>query len=204
MSDMGIGEAMLISSLIGGGASVVGGALSKRSTQSASPTYDPQSQKLRDLVYGQVTQRLNTPVDMAGYGASGVSGINKTFGLAKQTSDNNLSARGLATSPVAANVDATRETGRATAVSNFRNSLPLLQRQLQTEDLTQASNLFASGRGGTSTLDTGGGGAGSFENLAAYLGYLQGKGLFTNKGAGATGLPGQLPMPTGFGTPGAY
>jgi hypothetical protein len=193
MSDMGIGEAMLISSIIGGGASIAGGALANRASQTTTPTMDPAYSGLQGQILKLIQSRLATPLDTSGYTANGVSTINKSYDLAKQAGDNNLSARGLSTSPVAATVDTTRQTAQAGDVARFQNSVPLLARESQGADLSQAAGLLGLGRGSTTTGESGGGAAGSFENLATYLGYLQGTGAFKK-----TAQPYTLP---GYGTP---
>lgn len=181
--------APVVASIIGAIGSTAGGALANRGSQTAStsPTLSPEFQGLQGQVLKMIQGRLGTDPNLAGYTGSGVSQINNGFNLAKQASDNNLTARGLATSPIAANVDATREAGRASAVTGFRNSIPLLSRELQTQDLGLAGNVLNMGHGSTSTGTTasGGGAAGAFTNLAQYLGYLHGKGAF---GGGQQGL----------------
>lgn len=174
---------IVIASIIGGGASIAGGALASRgrSTSSTTPTYDPQSQGLRDLVYGQISKRLGQGApDLSGYKANGVADINRTFDLVGQSQQNNLTARGLGTSPIGGIVDANRDIARGGEIARFQNTVPLLERSLQDDDLRLATGIFSSGRGSTSTgtTESGGGAAGAFTNLAQWLGYLQGKGAF--------------------------
>ena len=168
--------------IIGAVGSIAGGALSNRNSQSATttPTIDPKYSPLQDQILNMVQSRLSSPPDMSGYAGSGVSGINKSYGLVKATQDNNLTSRGLASSPVAGVVDANRENARAGDVAGFRNSIPLLSRQLQTEDLGLAGNVLNTGRGQSFNGSTsmGGGFGGAATNLAQYLGYLSGKGAF--------------------------
>lgn len=203
---------LIIASIIGGGASVAGGALANRSnaTSSTTPTMDPKYGGLQQSILDMITKRLSSgPADLSGYTASGIGTANKTYGLVKQAQTNDLTSRGLATSPIAGVVDANRENARAGDITRFQNSIPLLQRDLQTQDLGMANSILSQGRGVTTTqAGTGGGGpAGAFENLAAYLGYLQGKGVFGRPGAtpplvGRDTVPnvGFLPVGgTGFG-----
>jgi hypothetical protein len=193
MSDMGIGEGLLLSSIIGGGASIAGGALANKGSQTSavSPTIDPAYQGLQGQVLKMIQQRLSTPVDLTGYTANSVANINKNAGLTKQGADNALVARGLATSPVAGAVDANINTQRMAGVSQLENSIPLLQDSLQRQNLSDANTILQTGRGstGSSTVSSGGGAAGAFTNLAQYLGYLNGKGVF-GKPAGSTSLYG--------------
>jgi hypothetical protein len=188
---------VVIASIIGGGASLAGGALASRNrnTQSSAPVYDAQSQGLRDLVYGQISKRLGQGApDLTGYKANGIADINHTFDLVGQSQANNLSARGLSTSPIGGIVDANRDIARGGEIARFSNTVPLLERSLQDQDLGLATSIFSSGRGytGTSTSESGGGAAGGFTNLAQWLGYLQGKGAF---GAGQSPLGARQTVP---------
>lgn len=192
MSDMGIGEAMLISSIIGGGASIAGGALKNRGQQSSTstPTLDPKLQPLQDLVQQMVTQRLSSGSLPPGYETGGIKNINASYSGAGTALDADLTRRGLSTSPVAGTAMTKFQTSRAGDIGTFRANVPLVERQLQTEDLAGAGNLLATGRGvqSTSSVTTGGGAAGAFTNLAGYLGYLQGRGAF-GRGGQTAGYP---------------
>lgn len=207
MSDMGIGESMLLSSIIGGGASLAGGALANKgktnststsnnsfnNTSTSMPTiapgYSPMAQQINDMVMN----RLKTGTDLSGYTGTGLSNINRAFSLASQGSDNDLAARGLSTSPIAGAVGANRNLARAATSAQFTNSIPLLQRDLQSQDLDLGSRILSAfGRGqtntssgtstgtntGETTTESGGGAAGAFNNLSGYLGYLSGSGAF--------------------------
>src|SRR3990167_11191722 len=133
---------------------------------------------------------------MSGYQAGGQQQINRTFDTIAQSQGNNLTARGLGTSPVAGAVEANRENARAGQTASFLNSIPLLQRQMQGEDLRMASDVLGMGRGSQTqaTGQSGGGAAGSAESLAQYLGYLMGTGSFNRK-------PGTPPFGTTYATP---
>jgi hypothetical protein len=186
----GLGTSLLLSSIIGAGASVAGGALANKSSSDSksttTPTLDPAYGPLQTQVLSMIGKRLNSSNDLSGYQASGMSRINRTFDTLKQSQDNNLAARGLSASPVAGNVDAVRTAARGANLADFGNSIPLLQRDLQTQDLGLAGNVLGLGRGttttGTSSGQSGGGAGGAATSLAAYLGYLNGKGAFGNKG----------------------
>ena len=72
-----------------------------------------------------------------------------------------------------------RENARGGAVAGFRNSIPLLQRQLQGDDLSLAARMFG---GQESTGEGGGGLGGGLTNLASALGYFQSTGAFGGGG----------------------
>lgn len=172
------GGASLIPSLVGAGASVIGGALDNKSSQTTSPTIDPAYQGLQGQILNMVQQRLATPLDTSGYTANGVASINKNYDLTKQASDNNLTTRGLASSPVAGAVGGVAANARAGDISTFENSVPLLANQIQGQNISQAAGILGLGRGSTSTSASGGGAAGAATNLSQYLGYLTAKGAF--------------------------
>lgn len=187
-----------IPAIIGAGASIAGGALSNRSSsqQTQTPTLDPRFQPLQNQILTMVGNRLNQPTDLSGYQREGIGTINRTSALTKQASDNSLTARGLSTSPVAANVDAVREAGRTSSIASLNNSLPLIQRDLQNQDLQLASGVLGQGRGlnVTGSTSSGGGPAGAATNLAGYIGYLQGNGAFNRTPSGAGPGSGSLPQ----------
>jgi len=167
----------LLLPLITSGLSFAGGLFGNKSKQTTTPNYGP----LQGLIQDLIRRRLQGSQDMSGYTAQGMQNVNHTYDLIGQSQANDLTARGLGTSPVAGAVDATRQNARGGAIANFQNSVPLLQRQLQGDDLGLAGSLFG---GRTTTGDEGGGLAGGFTNLAAMLGYLQKKNAFGRGGGG--------------------
>ncbi len=186
--------------LIGGGAAApftggatipialagLGGVIADKSkqtaTQSTTPTVAPQYGPLQSRLLDIVKNRLSQPADLSGYTSSGVNNINRAYGLTAQNTNNSLTARGLAGSPVAGVVDATRNNARAGDIASFENSVPLLADQLTRENLQQGAGLLSMGRGSTSTgtqeQSAGGGWGGAITNVAGMIGYLQGKGAF--------------------------
>jgi hypothetical protein len=143
------------------------------------PTLDPAYSPLQQLLLQQTIQRLNSQgPDLGGYEASGISNINKGYGLVQQNLENSLTARGLNDSPVAGAGLTRLQMGRAGDITNFQNTIPLLKDQYQRNNLQDAIALLTQGRGsattGTTATDTGGGWAGAATNLAQMLGYLYG------------------------------
>ncbi len=194
-------------------ASSAGGAIASHNSSSTSttPTMDPAYGPLQSQILKMVQGRLTSGTDLTGYTNSGLAGINKSYGLADKSLQASLTARGLGSSPIAGAGEATLQTGRAGSASSFINSIPLLQRDLQTQDLSLGQQLLATGRGSASTGTTtdGGGAGGAATNLAAMLGYLQSTGAFkgsTARGPGGvlasnqtTPNYGMLPVGTGWG-----
>jgi len=152
-----------------------GGSKSSR-TQSSTPTIDPKYQGLVDALYGKFSSNLDSTVPLEGYEGTGISNINSVYDIAKTTRQNSLTRRGLSTSPVAANMDAVAENSRAGDISTFQNSLPLLQRELQQQDYTNALNLIKSLMG-QETVVPGSAAGSTFNNAGSMLGFLLGQGL---------------------------
>jgi hypothetical protein len=181
------------------GASFLGGLVKNKGKQTSTttPTFDPAFSPLKNTILNMTMQRLNSDPNMSGYQANGIQNINRIFGNSAMASNNDLSARGLSTSPIAGTVGATRENARAGQVAGFENQIPLLARQLKGEDLAQAGNVLNMGRGSTTTgTEEGGGGpAGGITQLGRFLGYASANGAF----GGNTGVSGGA----GFSTPGS-
>lgn len=194
---------VVIASIIGAAGATAGGALSNRSSQSTTPTLDPSMQPLQNTVLAMIQKRLGDGSLPAGYEANGLKGINAANAGADMNLNANLTARGLASSPIAGNALLRSSIARQGQIGTFESNLPLVQRQLQNEDLGLSGDILRGGRGFSTTREEGGGAAGAFTNLAQYMGYLSGKGAFKG-GGGANGLPGQMAMPGAFGTSGAY
>jgi hypothetical protein len=93
---------------------------------------------------------------------------------------NDLTSRGLSRSPVAGTADEQLQQGRAANIADFQGNIPLVNRQLQNQDLGLAAAFLQGGRGttGTGQQTSGGGVGGSFDSVAQMLGYLYGKGAF--------------------------
>lgn len=178
-----------IPTIIGAVSAGVGGAIPNKSTQTqtstSTPTYDPQSQGIRDLIAGIIGKRLSDNSLPSGYETTGIQGINQTHDAIASRLNADLTARGLGTSPVAGVVNTRATLARAGDIGGFRTRLPLIQRDLQTQDLGLAGEFANTGRGTTSTgtgsTSSGGGAGGAFSNLAEMLGYLTGKGAFGRK-----------------------
>jgi hypothetical protein len=178
------------------GGSAVAGALSNTkgartstssSTNTITPTFAPEFKTLSDMLRFRAEDRLRNSVDMGGYQASGVANINDAFAGIQQASDNNLTSRGLATSPVAGAVGANLQTARGGSIAEFLNTIPLLQRQLQDQDTASALNVLNIGRGTTSTgtgtgVAPGSAAGGAFGSAAEMLAFLAGQGLLGGGG----------------------
>jgi hypothetical protein len=127
-----------------------GGNKSARTT-TTMPTLSPEYKTLADLLRSRVESRLSSMgPDLSGYQTSGIGDINTTFGGIQRSIANNLTARGLGTSPVAGAVGANLDIARGQKIADFMNQIPLLQRQFQNEDMANALQVLNLGRGATS------------------------------------------------------
>ncbi len=166
--------------LVDAGLSAVGGALSNTEgarTSTSTPTITPGYQSLADLLKARAMARLNTGTNLNGYQATGVNNINSAFDNAAIGQNAGLEARGLATSPVAAAVTGKANTARAGDIATFLNGIPLLQRQLQDQDIANATNQVGQFGRGTTGVGPGSAVAGGFTSAAEMLAYLNGKGV---------------------------
>lgn len=182
-------------------ASLLGGIFgNKKRTQPSStvPTLDPAFGGLQGLLMKQIMARLTNPSKLpTGYEAGAISGINNTYGLAQQSLDNRLTARGLGTSPIAGAGETNMQLGRAGEISRMQAGLPLIERQLQDQDLVSAQRLLGLGRGQTTTQTTPSNMvAGGLGSLSSMLAFLYGNGAFG--GGTAAGNPlAAAPLPGG-------
>ncbi len=111
---------------------------------SNTPQYTPEMAAYRDQILNALRNRLVGSTDLSGYTTSGMQQINQGADLRRKALENILASRGLSNSPSAANAVGRTESGRIGEQVNFMNSIPLLQRQLQGEDLNQFGQFFSS------------------------------------------------------------
>lgn len=83
--------------------------------------------------------RLRSSTDLTGYKASGIRDIGRQSQIQQRMLERNLAARGLNNSPAAAAIEARSADATSGKMLDFLGSLPLLQRQLESED---ANNLI--------------------------------------------------------------
>ena len=108
----------------------------------SEPMYDPFQLSMRNYLLDQFRNRANTSTDMRGYVGQGLAEINRASSLREQGLKAMLSQRGLSRSPMAAGAASQLEGDRYGQTISFMNQVPLLQRQMQMEDLNQFANFF--------------------------------------------------------------
>ena len=111
--------------------------------QQQMPVEMPEWKGLGDLLRSTITQRLQSPGDfLRGFEETGIGKINRTFDVMKGAQENRLTARGLAGSPVAAGSDLRFDLGRGSQIAGFQSQLPLLERDIQNQDIGLGMSLF--------------------------------------------------------------
>ena len=163
----------------------------QQATSTAMPVEPQQYSGLFSKIMEMIMGRMGSSADLSGYAAGGVQDINKTFDAAQGSLENSLTSRGLSASPIAGQSDIQREIARAGQIGQFRAGLPMLQRQLQGQDLGTAMQFFGQRPLGQTTTSSASGSQQSsiFDQMAKVLGSFMGQGLF--KGGG---LGGQNPL----------
>lgn len=116
-----------------------------------TPTMSPQAQDFMTKLMGRFTE-ASKPVDITGIRQQGLRDINTSAGAQRQAVENIMASRGLGTSPISATSAANVENQRIGDINRFESGMPLLQSQLNTNNLGAAANFFASiPKGQTST-----------------------------------------------------
>jgi hypothetical protein len=124
------------------------------STSTTNPNLSPATQQLIDSLTRKY-QQLTTP-SLSGYAAQQTQGINRNADLQSQAVQSIMASRGLATSPVSGTSQANVEAGRFGEINKMQAGLPLLQNQLNTQNLGAAANFMQMipPGGTTNTQDT--------------------------------------------------
>jgi hypothetical protein len=108
-------------------------------TSTTAPNLSPAASSLVDKLIGQYS-KLSQPLDLTGYTANQIRNINTNSDINSKVADQILASRGLSTSPISGTVAAGNQQNRMGQISNLEGSIPLLQQQLQTQNLQQAAN----------------------------------------------------------------
>jgi hypothetical protein len=127
------------------------------SLQDVLPFLTNGSGGLGELMRGTIENRLKSGSGLpAGYEQQGIRAVNDSMAGVNTSIQDKLSSAGILGGPGEAALTAIAENARGGKIADFRSSLPLVQRQLQNEDLNLASmltNMFGKGTRtqGTST-----------------------------------------------------
>ena len=156
-----------------GAAGIAGlaGAFPTPASGTTTPNLSPENQSLLSQLGAQYSHLAQTGVNLQPYQQQQEENINRNSNINQQAAQEALAARGLANSPVSGTVAANQAQARTGQISQLQASLPLLQNQLQSQNLGQAANFTASiPHGSTSTTSTGGGIGGFLGGVGGILG----------------------------------
>jgi len=123
---------------------------------STTPELSGIQQLLSNMAgYGAINMLVHGPADLEGYKASALQQINQGADIQNKLSKNILASRGLSASPYAGYADILSDAPRVAQQDQLLGSLPLLQRQFQSDDLNRVIQAFgATGPvGSTSTTN---------------------------------------------------
>lgn len=113
------------------------------SSQNLTNNLSPLQQQLAGLFTNGAINQYNQSTNLQPYEAQGEQQINQNSKLADQVSQNTLASRGLEYSPTAAVTENQNQLSRIGQISQFQNSIPLLQRQLQQQSLSGLVSAFS-------------------------------------------------------------
>lgn len=120
------------------------------STPTITSQYQPVESSLRRIVQGRLDNPSSLP---AGYAENAVRAINESSAGANQAAINQAARMGLSGQQTYALASPT-QTARAGQIANLRTQMPLLERNLQNEDIGLAQALTSAfGRGEDSTTN---------------------------------------------------
>jgi len=104
---------------------------------SSMPLLTPEAQGAYSQLFPALQNRVQQGADLSGYRDAGLRNINTTGEGARNRLTQALAARGLSNSPASVALMARQGDAQASESSNFLNNIPLLQRQMQGQDLDQ-------------------------------------------------------------------
>jgi hypothetical protein len=135
--------------------------------QSTTPTITGNYQGIDALMRNIMTGRLGSPSSLpAGYASNRTRAINQSYEGADQAARNMAASRGLSGEQAYA-VASPSNRARAGDIADMRGEIPLLERQMQNEDVQLAANLqkmFGTGQDTTSSQWSSGQSSGSQTN----------------------------------------
>lgn len=103
----------------------------------------PGATNLSNQVGSQYANLAQSSTNLQPYESQQVEQINQNSNSQSQAQQAALAARGLSTSPVAGTVAAQTQAQRVGQISNLESSIPLLQQQLTTQNLSAANSYLA-------------------------------------------------------------
>ncbi len=157
MPQLAIGPAMLISGLIGGGASIAGSALSgKQKTQTqtstSTPTYSPEMQALQKRLLDYSGGMMSNPsAGLEPMKTASSDRINRRYSAMPGKISQNMASRGYGSSGSFGNTMYQSEQARSGEMSDLDSLMTQLALGRQDQGATIGQNLLRMGQGTTST-----------------------------------------------------
>lgn len=149
--------------LIGAGISALTGLFGAKkpqtqttnSTNTSTPDLTGQQQFLENLIGDSAVNQVKAGApDLSGYAANGLQNINTAADIKSKTASNILASRGLSFSPSGVQNLINPENDRLQQSTQLLNTLPLLQRQFQQQNLDQLMQSFGIMPKGSTTTGT--------------------------------------------------
>jgi hypothetical protein len=112
-------------------------------SQSTTPELSSEQQQLSNAYGEGLINQYNQGTNLSGYEASGLQNIQSSNAAAAKATNNQIAARGLSFSPAAATENTAENINAGNQTSSFLNSLPLLQKQLTSQNLQQLIGGFS-------------------------------------------------------------
>lgn len=110
---------------------------------STTPELSDEQQQLANTYGEGLINQYNQGVNLQPYEASGLQNIQSSNAAAAKATNNQIAARGLSFSPAAATAETAQNINAGNQTSSFLNSLPLLQKQLTSQNLAQLVQGFS-------------------------------------------------------------
>lgn len=165
-------------------------------SSSTNPNLSPIQQQLANLFSSGAMNQYNQGTDLTGYKQGGLQTINNNSDITNKALGNILASRGQSFSPAASNAQVSSRINQGNQQTQFLQSLPLLQRSLQQQNLSGLLGAFGAlptGNSSTGTTDQ----TQNINSTTTGNGSISGNplaGLFGGVGAG---LAATLPLLTG-------
>lgn len=146
------------------GTSTSSGTTQTQGNQAVTHKLSPFQQQLAGIFSQGAANQYKKGTDLSGYTQGGLQNINTGSDLASKVIANNFASRGLSYSPAAANAQTQNDLSRISQGNQFLSQVPLVQHQLQNQDLSQVMQAFGMLPTDTNTATTG---SGSTQNNAS-------------------------------------
>lgn len=157
----------------------LGGSQKNKTTQTTTNTLDPAYSGLQNALIQQAMSRLNQPQAMSqSQIASGVGKINDTYQIIGQGIGNRAAAQGVSGGAGEMYAMNNLDQARGGDIGQYRAvTVPGIERDWRNQDLASALGVLGTGRYGSQTTQSGGGGlGGGLSGLGGMLGFMYGSG----------------------------